>query len=335
MKRVTINDVARSAGVSIKSVSRVINKEPNVRDSLREKVEVAIQQLGYIPNVAARSLAAGRSFTLGVLFDNPSPNYTLKVQEGAYAACKRFGYQLIVEQVDTESPGLAQAMRAMLQSSRVDGMIISPPATDCEAILTALEDRKMPYARISPGKFPGRSPSVGMDDAGAAGEVADHLWGLGHRRFAIINGPASHAASGWRREGFLRALAARGLDTGSVLEMPGGFGFMSGLGAGLELFRRQDRPSGIFAANDDMAAGVLAAAAQLGLHVPKDLSVVGFDDSWIAQSVWPALTTIHQPIAEMADAAAELLIERKQGQIPDINLPHRLVVRLSTGLSPS
>lgn len=335
--RVTIMDVARAAGVSMKTVSRVINGEANVRDNLRKKVQSAIDALGYVPNVAARSLAAGRTFVIGVLFDNPSPNYTMMIQDGVYSACRRWGYQLVIEHVDTRHADVAADMRAILQNRRMDAMIVTPPTTESDTVLSMLEEFHIPYARISPTSFPGRSAAVSMEDERAAADMVQHLWSLGHRRLAIVNGPPSHGSAALRRAGFLKALAERGIASEQVLQASGEFDFQSGIGAGLELLRRQDRPTAIFAANDDMAAGVLAAAAQAGLSVPADLSVAGFDDSWIAQSVWPGLTTIHQPIAEMAAAAAEILISKRDASAksPALKLGYQLMIRASTGPAPS
>jgi len=333
MKKVTITDVARLAGVSIKTVSRVVNREPNVRAELRGKVDAAIAQLGYQPNLAARSLAAGRSFNIGILFDNPSPNYTMRMQEGAYAACRSLGYQLVFEHMDTDSADIDGRLDAMFEHRRVDGVVVTPPATDCQAVMEALERHRLPYVRIAPKVMLGRSPEIFSNDTFAMGEIVQLLWRLGHRRFGLIAGPESHGASEWRRTGFLEALGARGLDPAEVAMADGDFTFASGIGAGLRLLRRADRPTAIFAANDDMAAGLFAAAAQLGLRIPEMLSVVGFDDSWIARSVWPELTTMHQPIAEMAYAAVEMLVHGRTGRAQQQH-SCRFIVRGSTGPAP-
>ncbi|PNU06801.1 LacI family DNA-binding transcriptional regulator [Novosphingobium guangzhouense] len=314
MKKVTITDVARHAGVSIKSVSRVINDEPSVRPALKAKVDQAVAELGYRPNFAARALAAGRSFFLGVLFDNPSASYTLQVINGAYAACRAAGYQLVIENIDAAARDVSAQMEDILHSSRLDGMIVTPPACDSEAVLTALETKGLPYVLLAPGHEEPGASSVASNDAAGVFELVRHLWGLGHRRFGLINGPATHGASHWRREAFLNALAERGADPATVVMADGEFNFSSGIGAGLHILRQTPRPTAIFAQNDDMAAGVFAAAAQLGIKIPDDLSVVGFDDSWIAKSVWPELTTSRQPIWEMTEAAVQLLLNRRKGE---------------------
>jgi LacI family transcriptional regulator len=332
MNRVTISDVAVAAGVSMKSVSRVINREPNVSPRLAAKVEAAIASLGYVPDFAARSLAGGRSFTIGILYQNPSPNYTMKLQTGAYRACRAQGYHLLIEHVATTRDDIADQLRGILLNARIDGFILTPPVSDCDAVLSVLEERGIPYVRVAPAGFPGRSPSVSIDDEAAAREIAEHLVGLGHRHVGIINGPPSHLAASARRKGLVDVLEAH--DLPAPHEAYGGFEFMSGIRAGLELLSAPNRPTAIFAGNDDSAAGVMAAAAQLGLKVPDDLSVAGFDDSWIALSVWPALTTIHQPIAEIAETAANLLIDRNGAMktTGDVLLDFHLVIRGSTGV---
>jgi LacI family transcriptional regulator len=334
VKRATIIDVAKVAKVSWKTVSRVINGEPNVRAATEERVRAAIDQIGYVPDTAARSLAGSRAFTIGILFDNPSPNYTMKVQTGAYEACRAHGYHLLIENLDSAADDVADQMRAMLLNTRVDGFVLTPPITECAPVMDVLEERGIPFARIAPVSFPDRSPSYSIDDGAAAAEIARHLWAIGHRRFGLVTGPAKHGAAGTRRDGFLSALAELGC-TETVLESYGGFAFEFGIAAGLELLSRSDRPTAIFAMNDDSAAGVMSAAAQLGLHVPGDVAVAGFDDSWVAKSVWPYLTTIYQPITEMAQQATKLLIERAPPGEANGNhrLDYALKARGSTGTS--
>ena len=330
----TMADVARRAGVSIKSVSRVINKEPHVSPKLREKVEAAIATLDYVPDTAARSLAGSRSFTIGVLFDNPSPNYTMKMLMGAYAACIDNSYHLRIDSLDSsrdQATVLAQ-LDAILRHSRSDGFVLTPPLTDNALVLDFLEQRGVAYARIAPVLDPGRSPSVQIDDAGASADVAQMLWDRGHRRFGLINGRGDHGAAGTRRAGFLGRLRELNPDV-IVSEATGGFSFDGGIAAGRELLSARKHPTAFFAANDDMAAGLMVACAEMGLVVPRDVSVVGFDDSWVAMSVWPYLTTVYQPIEEMAREAATMLIARHRSENLNVQawLPYRIVERASVG----
>jgi LacI family transcriptional regulator len=333
MNRVTISDVAVAAGVSMKSVSRVINGEPNVTPRLAEKVESAIAALGYVPDLAARSLASGRSFTIGILYDNPSPNYTMKLQAGAYRACRAHGYHLLIEHVDTSRDDVAEQLRGVLLNARLDGFILTPPVCDSDAALTVLEERGVPYVRVSPAAFPGRSPSVAIDEVAAARDLTEHLVALGHSKIGIINGPEQHLAAIARRQGVVDVV--REHDLPAPVEAYGGFEFVTGIKAGLELLSSNDRPTAIFAGNDDAAAGVMAAAAQLGLKVPDDVAIAGFDDSWIALTVWPSLTTIHQPIEDLAKMAVNVLLDRKGAMksAGNILLDYHMVIRGSTGVA--
>lgn len=335
MVRVTISDVAKAAGVSMKSVSRIINREPNVSEKLRDKVQIAIDALGYVPDMAARSLASSRAYTIGLLLDNPSPHYTMKIQAGAYQACREHAFHLLIENINSGADDVADQMKAILFNTRVDGFVLTPPISESGAVMDVLEARGIRYVRIAPTTFPHRSPGFSMDDAAAAGELAAHLWALGHRRFGLVTGPPQHGAASMRREGFIAALRAQGY-VDDVLEVYGGFQFERGIEAGRQLLSARQRPTAIFAMNDDSAAGVMSAAAQLGLRVPHDVSVAGFDDSWVAKSVWPYLTTIHQPISEMAYQATTLLIEREghEGRNGDHLLDYALIIRASTGTAP-
>jgi LacI family transcriptional regulator len=307
----TMVDVARHAGVSLKSVSRVVNKEPYVSERLHAKVTAAIAALNFVPDQAARSLAGHRSFTIVVVFDNPSPNYIMKVINGAYRACTENGYHMRIDTIDSQE-GTARCIAqldAIIKNSRSDGFIITPPLTDNRLVLDHLEKHGIRYVRIAAVIDPGRSPCVSIDDAAAAADVAQYLWDMGHRRIALVNGPDMHGAARMRREGFLKRL--RALDP--MIEIPetnGAFLFEGGVQAGRALLASNTHPTAIFAANDDMASGIMAACAERGLSVPDNVSVIGFDDSWIATSTWPYLTTIYQPIEKMAATAVEMLVDR-------------------------
>ena len=328
--RATMLDVARRAGVSEKSVSRVVNREPHVSQNLREKVEAAIAELGYVPDPAARSLAGVRSFTIGLLLDSRGLHYSMKLMEGAYEACRSFGYHLQVENLDSKMDDAAQVARLenILRTSRLDGVIVTPLFADNPAMLDFLEQQGMPYARVAPFIDRDRAPAVFMDDAAAAGEVADLLVTNGHRRIGLVTGPPRHGAAIARRTGFMERIAMIAPDA-VVTEANGYFRFKDGIAAGHELLDVADRPTAIFATNDDSAAGVMTACAQLGITIPDDVSICGFDDNLVAKSVWPYLTTVHQPIAELARQAAHLLLDRHAANRgpASVLLPHRLVER--------
>ncbi|MCJ2184791.1 LacI family DNA-binding transcriptional regulator [Novosphingobium sp. 1949] len=332
--RATMTQVARLAGVSIKSVSRVINREAHISPRLRERVEAAIAELNYTPDTAARSLAGARAFVVGVLFDNPSPNYTMNIVGGAHEACSAQGYHLRIDNLDSteQDRALADQLEAVLSHGRCDGFVLTPPLTDIPLVLDTLERHDVRFVRIAPVLAPGRTPTVQIDDFAAAGAVAQCLWGMGHRHFGFVGGPPSHGAAGTRRAGFFSRLKALGLEA-MPSEASGDFSFDGGIAAGFALLRTATPPTAIFAANDDMAAGVMVAAAQCGLAVPRDLSVFGFDDSWVALSVWPYLSTVHQPIRAMASAAVSLLLDhpREALALEPVTLDWTLIERGSHG----
>jgi LacI family transcriptional regulator len=323
-----MEDVAEIAGVSLKSVSRVVNGEAHVSEKLRAKVAHAVEALGYVPDVAARSLAGARSFTVAILFDNPSPNYNMKVQAGAYQACRDAGYHLRINELDSGRPDdeLAAQVTAILDKERCDGFVLTPPLSDDPRVLDVLEQNGKTYVRIAPVLDPDRSSAVETDDFAAAAQVAHLFHELGHRRIAIVNGPESHGRSAHRRSGFLEALGSLA-PAAMLLEERGDFTFHSGIEAGKRLLQSGPPPLAVFATNDDMAAGVMNAAQQAGYRIPEDVSVCGFDDGIVAMTVWPYLTTIHQPIAEMASSAVKMLIG-KGGEMPAKKLiPSYLVKR--------
>jgi LacI family transcriptional regulator len=335
-RNATITDVADSAGVSIKTVSRVFNSEPNVRPQTRDRVLAAAAELDYHPNVAARSLAGRRSFLIGLAYENPSPNYVVDLQMGAVDRLAGERYRLIVLPF-ADAAAASGKMRAIARASGLDGLVLAPPLSDDPATIAELEACGLPYTRIAPTLGGSHAPDVAMDDHQATCALIDHLVALGHRRIAIVRGDPTHASARTRLDGFRQALAAHGIAEDATLDEQGAFTFVSGYEAGRRLLALADRPTAIFASNDDMAAGVLNAAHEAGVSVPGDLSIAGFDDSNIASVVWPRLTTIHQPTYDMARAATDALlalIEEREAP-PHAVLPYRLIVRGSTGPAPA
>lgn len=334
----TIVDVAREAGVSIKTVSRVLNHEPGVHQSTRDQVLKVVEALRYRPKQSARSLAGGRSFLIGLLYYDPSAIFVGSVQQGATLRCRELGYHLVVESLHNDAPDLRQQIDRMVMALRPDGMILTPPLCDNPEVLAALRESGTPFVLMSPERDIRGVPSVRMDDVHAAEEITNLLLSLGHRRIAIIKGPPDQSASAARYQGFVNALRAHDIEPDPELVQPGAFTFASGRDAAHKLLSGRRRPTAVFASNDDMALGVLAAAHRLGLSVPGELSVVGFDDSPTAALVWPPLTTVRQPVAEMARAAVEMLVavQRPDMAAPTAAaglhqvLPHELVVRDST-----
>ena len=334
MSSVTITDVARLAGVSMKTVSRVLNAEPHVREAVREKVLRIAGELRYRPKVSARSLAGARSYQVGFVLSSVSP-YAIQAQLGALRACHERGFHLVVEPIDLASADLASDMQALTNGLAMDGIILLPPVCDSPVVLDALDGAGIPYVRIAPATARHQGASIEVEDEGAARIITEHLLDLGHRRIGMIKGPPGHAASARRLAGFQKALAARGIEPDPRLLQEGAFLYKSGLEAAERLLTLPEPPTAIFASNDEMALGVIAKAQSQGLSIPRDLSVAGFDDIASASMIWPGLTTMRQPMADMAAAAAEIIISgagRSARDSPDV--PRRfdceLVVRGST-----
>jgi LacI family transcriptional regulator len=287
--------------------------------------------------LSARSLAGARSFLIGLLYYDPSAAFVGGVQQGATLRCREAGYHLVVESLHNDAPDLEQQVERMVSALRPDGMILTPPLCDNPHVLKALRDSRTPCVLVSPAQDIAGMPSVRMDDARAAEEITNLLISLGHERIAFIKGATDQAASALRYQGYLRAMKTHRILVDKELVHGGDFTFDSGVDAAHHLLSRHVRPSAVFASNDDMALGVLAAAQRLGLAVPDDLSIAGFDDSAAAGLVWPPLTTVRQPMDEMARVAVEMLIAANRHEAEAASeqgmhrvLPHELVVRDST-----
>jgi len=234
--------------------------------------------------------------------------------------------RLLAQPVDVDDPDVGDQIRGLITETHVDGIILSSPVTDCDAVLRALEAMDVPFVRISPGTNHALTSSVFMDDCQAADDMTTHLLNAGHRRIGFIKGHPNHMASDDRLFGYRRALDRVGISYEPGLVAEGRFDFDSGVEAASLFLAMELPPTAIFAANDDMAAGVLAVAHDRGVDLPAALSVVGFDDTTLARSVWPPLTTIHQPMAELAYAATELLLAGGDTVIHR-RLPHELIER--------
>ena len=330
-KPASIYDVAERAGVSIKTVSRVVNRQSNVSEETRQRVLEAVAAMAYRPNVFARGLASERSFLIGLLYDNPSASYIAALQLGVLSRCREEGYHLIVESLDAQNPNLGHQVHSLVTESALHGVILTSPLCDVPAAIEALKRARTPFVRIAPDKPLAGSSDVSIDARKAAYDMTAYLIGLGHRRIGFIKGHPGHGAANARFEGYRAALAQAGLPLIEELCVQGFFSYQSGMEAGERLLLLKKRPTAIFASNDDMAAAVLAASQRFNLKIPGQLSVAGFDDSLIAQIVWPRLTTCRQPIKEMAEAAVSMLIQRGREDGPfERRLRHELVVREST-----
>jgi LacI family transcriptional regulator len=336
MSVVTIKDVAARAGVSPKTVSRVINGEAHVRPELRDLVQKVVAELDYRPNAFARSLSSSRSYLLGLFIDDPVSGYAADVQHGALVGCRARSYHLVVEPVDLTAPDWAGEVRASIAALRLDGAVVAPPICDDTTLMAIFAEAGLPTVLVAPSIAPPTSGTVRMDDRRAAQEMTDYLVGLGHRRIGFVQGPLSHSASARREEGFRAAMAAAGLAVDEACVMRGDFTSRSGMELGEHLLALPERPTAVFAANDDMALGVLITAMKLGIAVPEQLSICGFDDAPSSRAAWPQLTTVRQPKAEMAMAAVDILVDpefrrKAGGEGSHLMLPHEMVVRGSTG----
>jgi LacI family transcriptional regulator len=333
---ITIKDVAERAGVSTKTVSRVMNGEAHVRPGLRDTVMRVVEELCYRPNAFARSLSSARSYLIGMFLDDPAwSGYAAGMQRGALMRCREKHYHLVVEPVDSHVDGWETELMASIASLRLDGAILTPPLCRLTPLLDRLDAIGLPYVRVSPGEDEARSGLVDIDEEGAAFAMTEHLIGLGHRDIGFIEGIPSHAATPKRRAGFLAAMQGAGLAVKAERIVPGDFTFRGGIEGGEALMRSSPRPTAIFASNDDMALGVSAAAAKLEIAVPTEISIAGFDDSPTARVAWPPITTIRQPVGEMASAAVDILIDPAYRGAPGDpgfhrQLPYELIVRGST-----
>jgi LacI family transcriptional regulator len=327
----TIVDVANCAGVSIKTVSRVINREPRVTALTRNKVLKAIEDLGYQRNMFARGLRADKSLVLGLLYENPQGDYPSDILHGALSHCRESGYHLQVEVLRGREMA-AQTVR-FLTATRLDGVLLTPPVCDNRAVLEALERIDVPFVRISPNKPRPEERYIAIDDMSAGEALVDYLASLGHRRIGFIKGLPGHSATRLRHAGYKRALARSGVEYDPALVVTGRFDFESGVAGAAHLMARPEPPTAIFASNDETAAGAISWAHEKGVRVPEDLSICGFDGGTISRVVWPHLTTVRQPIRDLGKEAVRALIETSAGgnrKTAPLILPFELVIGGST-----
>ncbi len=302
----TISDVARRAGVSPMTVSRVINGETNVRPTTREAVNAAISALNYAPNPAARSLAGAGPARIGLLYSNPSAGFLSEFLVGSLDQASRSDVQIIVEKCELGDHELEVAQH--LVDGGIDGIILPPPLCEAPALLALLAAARIPTVSVATSLPPESMLAIRIDDRQAAATMTRHIMDLGHRRIGFITGNPNLSASAQRLEGYREALEAAGISADRALIAEGLYTYRSGLDAAEQLLDLDVPPTAIFSSNDDMAAATVAVAHRRGLDVPGDLTVCGFDDTTLSTAIWPELTTIHQPIADMARAAVELLV---------------------------
>lgn len=336
--KATIKDVAKQAGVSFKTVSRVINREPSVSEELRARVWEAIEALNYQPNMSARQLRGAASF-LAFIYDNPNSHYVIEMQHGILDECRRAGFELLIHPVVSDDDGLVDELLQLAGNGHVAGLVLTPPFSETPAVVKALAKHEVNFVRIVSGNGKGdrQGPRVYIDDFNAAYRITEYLVGLGHRSIGFLGGEEEHRSSSERRRGYLKALEDSAIEPEQRLIIPGQYNFESGAERAGKLLSQKEPPSAIFACNDEIAAGALFAARIKHVPVPQQLSIIGFEDSPFSRQSWPKLTTAHQPNSEIASTAARLLIETIRArrldtdqQPEDQGFQPELVVRDST-----
>ena len=340
-RRPTIIDVAQAADVSIKTVSRVINNEPHVSAKMRARVREVVETLGFEVNRSARGMRSqqpDRSHVIAQLYGDPGGAYTSEIQIGLLSRCRYFGYHLIIEELDYQSPDVERRARDLVRRLKPDGAVLTAPLTDDPVILGVLDEAGIPYVRVTPLDESRHIPSVRMDEKRAAYELTQHLLALGHRRIGFLKGLPNHAATHLRYEGFAQAMHEARVEIDPSLVDSGEFRYFSALPCAKRMLSREDRPSAIFASNDEMAAAVLKVAHEMQIRLPEELSVVGFDDVPYGEMLWPPLTTVRQPVQRLGAAAGDLLFTRLSpmgsgewpNPAPHQVLQHDIVLRGST-----
>jgi LacI family transcriptional regulator len=301
-----MHEVAKHAGVSPMTVSRALSGDAHVEAATRQRVQAAVKELGYSPNVAARNLARAASLHIGLLYNNPSAAYLNELLVGVLEQSSQAGCQIVLEKCGARNE---RAVIDRLLHDDVGGIILPPPLSDSNIALDALRAAKIPFISVATGRPESEGLSVRIDDQEAAAAMTRHLLSLGHRDIGFIIGAPNQTVSAQRQAGFEVALREANVPVRPEWVKHGSFTYRSGLEAAEEILGSGHHPTAIFASNDDMAAAAMAVAHRLHLDVPKDLTIVGFDDTPLATTIWPSLTTVRQPVAAMARKAVELLLE--------------------------
>ena len=327
--KTTINDIARLSGVSKKTVSRVLNNSPLVREDTRERVRALMQQRSYEPDPQARGLAFRRSFLVGLVFDNPTAQYIVNMQYGVLDALQGSSFELVVHPCDSRSAGYIDGVRRFVTQQKLFGVILIPRVSEDQALADMLTEIGCRYVRIASIRLDQPGHMLQTQDRLAGVEVAHYLDSLGHKLLGLITGPKRYRSAIERGEGFSEGLTRRGIALDPRYVYEGGYTFESGVAGAEHLLSLNPRPTAIFACNDEMAAGVYKAALRMGLSIPGDLSVIGYDDSPLASQLWPSLTTIRLPVRDVGRQATQLLLSEPT-QTALISVTPHLVVRDSS-----
>ncbi|MBU3023771.1 LacI family DNA-binding transcriptional regulator [Aestuariibacter sp. A3R04] len=313
MKKPTIKDVAKLAGVSFKTVSRVVNQEPNVSEEVKTKVQECITKLNYQPNHTARTMRKA-PFSLAFVYDNPNSHYVIEMQNGIISECRKRGFELVIHPTDSRSEEVGRELAAMIGSNQIGGVILTPPLSENRELVTFLLNRDAKVVRILSGSGApdDLAPVVHVNDVEAGRRMTGYLLDLGHKNVAFLGYHASHESSRGRLEGFVQAHSERGMKVDRNLVLDGEFTFDSGMAMTKQLLGLTNRPTAVFACNDEIAAGAVFMARLNQLQVPDDISIVGFENSPFSTQTWPHLTTIDQPNFDIAACAAAMVIDMMQ-----------------------
>jgi LacI family transcriptional regulator len=332
----TIDDVAKAAGVARVTVSRVLNNGQNVRPETRERVQRAVETLGYSVNQQARALASGSGRQIMLIHAHhperePNSYYPAGLELGALRACSSLGFDLITRAIDPQSGDPWRSLSPIVERERPVGIILSPPLSDDAELLRSVRQADIGIVAISAGERARELvSSVGIDERDGGHVIGRHLISLGHRRLGFVKGPPDHLDAALRYDGFLDALREAGEDA-NPWTGEGDFTFKSGVEAAEKMLRDSNQVTALACANDDMAAGAMFALHRAGLEIPSAISVTGFDDTPVSEIVWPPLTTIRQPIKDLAERAVHLLFEpASAASVRRETIAHELVVREST-----
>lgn len=330
----TIRDVARLAGCSIKTVSRVINGEPYVTEETRARVQAAIRSAGYAPNISARRLAQNKSFMICVLmypgFYQPASEMLTRIMDIGYEE----NYDILIQPYFPSHARSKRKLVSLIYEHRIDGFVTTPPVDADDFVADMLSTYKVPQVQINPYNPDESIPYIAGDDYWGAYHMTHYLLDMGHRSISFFTGPRNMRASTDRLAGYRAALATAGVLYDESLVRGSEWTFDGGYTLTRQLMERDQRPSAIFAGNDEAAFGAIYAAQEMKLRVPEELSICGYDDLALAKNLWPGLTTVHQPAEELLEKGVRLFIDLLKGKNLDNNhlvIQSSLAIRGSTG----
>jgi len=330
----TIRDVARAAGCSIKTVSRVINEEPFVTQETRAKVQAAIRSVGYAPNISARRLAQNKSYMICILmypgFYQQASEMLTRIMDIGYEE----NYDILIQPYFPPHARSKKKLVSLIYEHRIDGFVTTPPLDADDFVADMLSTYKVPQVQVTPLNRNLEIPYVTGDDQQGAYRMTEYLISLGHRRISFLTGPRNMRSSLDRLNGFRQACETHGLAVDDSLVRNSEWTFDGGYTLTRQLLEMPDRPTAIFAGSDETAFGAIYAAQELGIQIPEELSICGYDNLSFSKNIWPGLTTVNQPSEEILERATRLLIDQLKGKPIDNQAFHigsDLVIRGSTG----